>query len=121
MSNETLRCSWPGGDILNSELPRVGQDVHVGGESPVVGVAGDAVCQEVNVPVPQPGDGPVAEVGDGAHHPDVLAHHGPHHPLALAWARPSTTAHFSHRTNRTKTSLPSPPQRAGVVEGFLYV
>ena len=81
MSNETLRCSWPGGDILNSELPRVGQDVHVGGESPVVGVAGDPVCQEVNVPVPQPGDGPVAEVGDGAHHPDVLPQHGPH--LAL--------------------------------------
>ena len=74
----------PDGNIFDPELPGVAEDVHVGGEPPVVSVARHPVGQQVDVSVPQPGDRPVAQVGDGAHHPDVLAHHGPHHPLALA-------------------------------------
>ena len=95
------RCDtlhWPAGHILYPELPGVGEEVHVGGEPLVIRVAGDPVCQEVDVPVPQPGDSPVAEVRDGAHHPDVLPQHGPDLPLL---PDPVTCHQPSATTNQT--------------------
>ena len=77
----------PDRNIFDPQLPGVAHNVHVGREPLVVGVAAHPVGQQVDVSVPQPGDRPVTEVGDGAHHPDVLPHHGPHHSLTLTWGQ----------------------------------
>ena len=76
-------------------MPGVAGDVHVGREPLVVGVAAHAVGQQVDVSVPQPGDGPVAQVGDGAHHPDVLPHHRPDHTLTLTWGQTVNNRHLT--------------------------
>ena len=51
------------------------------GEPLVIGVAVLARGEEVDVAVPDPGDRPVPQVGDGARQPDVLATHRPHCPV----------------------------------------
>ena len=68
-------------------MPGVTDDIHIGREPLVVSVAAHAVGEQVDVPVPQPRDGPVAQVGDGAHHPDVLPCYRPHHSLTLTWSQ----------------------------------
>ena len=94
----------PDGNIFDPQLPGVTGDVHVGREPLVVGVAADTVGQQVDVSVPQPGDRPVAQVGDGAHHPDVLPHYGPHHTLTLTWGQT-----FNNRQIQIQGPLLSPP------------
>ena len=119
------RCDtvdWPAGHVLDPELPGVGQHVHVGGEPLVVSVAGDPVSQQVNVPVPQPGDRPVAEVGDGAHHPDVLPKDGPHLtllPHTMTWT--PTSSYRKPKLERFSVSYSKLSLRNNVAGGFLCV